>query len=143
MYTILKRGDCVKCRLLCILFLCLFISSCNINTDSVTKFNKLSSEQTQSQLAGNNLRIINSNTYIKHGDFGFITIEGLPKTKYKITTSFKKDQKVISVTQWRVTDVNGNATFNWIVDSETIPGTYPAVITGGGKKLDTYHTVLP
>lgn len=133
----------MKYSLLYILFLSIFISGCNNKNDLMSKLVKLSATQTQSQNIVDDLKIINSKAIVNRGDFGFITIQGRPETKYRITTSFNKGNRVVSVNQWRVTGVNGLATFNWVVDSETIPGTYTAVISGGGKKLNTYHTVNP
>ena len=40
-------------------------------------------------------------------------------------------------------DNTGVATFNWIVDMKTTPGTYAASIFGGGYTLNTTHIVLP
>lgn len=132
----------MKYSLLCIMFFCLFTSGCANNTDFVSGLTKLSAIQAQSQLISEDLKIVNSNVSIKPGGFGFITIQGRPETKYKITTSFRKRNRLVNVTQWRVTGTDGRATFNWVVDPETAPGTYSAVISGGGKRLDTYHTVL-
>lgn len=132
----------MKYILLCILFSCILLSGFS-KIDITPRFLKSSAVQTQSQAAAENLRIISSNANIRHGDFGFITIQGRPETEYKIATSYRRGNRVISVTQWRVTGQNGQATFNWVVDAETVPGTYSAVITGGGEQLTTYHTILP
>ncbi len=133
----------MKYRLLYILLLSIFISGCSSKIDFTSRLTKLSTIQTQSQTIVDDLKIINSKAIVNHGESGFITIQGRPETKYKITTSFKKRNKVISVNQWRITGINGQATFNWFVDSETISGTYSAIISGGGKRLTTYHTVNP
>jgi hypothetical protein len=133
----------MRYRLFYILLLCIFISGCSSRIDLISLLTKFSTIQTQSQTIADDLKIINSKAIVNHGEFGFITIQGRPETKYKITTSFKKSNRVVSVTQWRVTGINGQATFNWFVDSETLPGTYSATISGGGKSLNTYHTVNP
>lgn len=121
----------------------MLISGCSSRINLISRLNKASTIQTQSQTIVDDLKIINSKVSLRHGEFGFITIQGRPETKYKITTSFKKRSRAVSVTQWRVTGINGQATFNWFVDSETLPGTYSAIISGGGKSLNTYHTVNP
>jgi hypothetical protein len=133
----------VKYRLLYILLLCLFISGCSSKNYLISKLTRLSIVQTQSQTIVDDLKIINSKAIVNHGEFGFITIQGRSETKYKITTSFKRRNRVVSVTQWRLTGIDGQATFNWFVDSETVPGTYSATISGGGNRLNTYHTVNP
>lgn len=133
----------MRYRVLCILLFSLFVLGYSNKADLVPSLTKLSAAQTQSQSIRDEIKIINSKAIVKQGDFGFITIQGLPNTKYRITTSFKRGNRIVSVNQWRATGVNGQATFNWLVDSETAPGTYPAVISGGGKRLTTYHTVNP
>lgn len=130
----------MKPGLLFTLLLIIFTTGCN---SPISEINNFSSIQVQSQYVSNDLRIINSKITINRGDFGFITIEGIPQTKYRITTSFNKGGKIISVTQLRVTGPNGQATFNWFVDYDTLPGTYQATISGGGKSLSIYHTVNP
>lgn len=133
----------MRYSLLYILLFFILISGCSSEVHLISKLTELSTAQAQLQTVADDLRIINSKTNLSHGDFGFITIQGHPETKYKITTSYKRRNRVVSVTQWRITGIDGTATFNWVVDSETIPGTYSVVISGGGKRLNTYHTVNP
>lgn len=90
-----------------------------------------------------NLKILNSTSQVKHGGAGFITIKGRPRTRYYIRTSYRLANRTILVTQWRITDGTGVAVFNWIVSTDTVPGTYTATITGDGETLRTNHTVLP
>lgn len=133
----------MKLRLLCVLLLCVFISGCSSIINLPSGLIRLSALQSQSRSLADDLRIINSNAIVNRGDFGFITIQGRPQTRYRITTSFRRGNRIIPVNQWRVTGSNGQATFNWVVDPETTPGTYPAIISGVGRSLNTYHTVNP
>lgn len=139
----LNRGDFVRYRLLYVLLLCIIASGCSTKNDLISRLTKFSTIQAQSEAIGDNLTILNSKTSIRGGEFGFITIQGQPGIKYKISTLYKKGNRTLSVTQWRVTDARGQATFNWFVDSDTTPGTYSATISGGGKTINTYHTVNP
>ncbi|MGH4119748.1 hypothetical protein [Clostridium sp.] len=109
-------------------------------TPSVQAFNM---SQEQSIISQGQLKIINSVSTVKHGGTGLITIQGIPNTRYSITTSYKLNNKIISVIQWRTTDGIGVTTFNWIVNMNTIAGTYDATISGGGDILKTNHTVVP
>jgi hypothetical protein len=111
-----------------------------INTASNT--NKSVTVQTQAEVAQNNLRIINSQTTLNHGGMGYITVQGKAKTQYTLLSSFKVGNRVVDVTQWRITGDSGQATFNWIVSPETVPGTYDIFISGGGERLNLSHTVL-
>lgn len=128
-------------RLLYTLLLCILVTGCSNKYDSVTQLNELST--VQSQLAINDLRIVNSQTSIRRGGIGFITVQGNPRVRYTINTSYRLNGRVINVNQWRMSGENGQVTFNWIVDPQTTPGTYSATISGGGKTLRTDHTVLP
>ena len=139
----LKRGVFMKLRLLCMILICMFLSGCRSKTNMPSIFGRLSSMQYTTQGLPGDISIINSNTAVNRGDFGFITIQAQPGTRYRITTSYKKGSRIVSVNQWRITDSKGQATFNWVVSPETVPGTYPAIIYGGGRSINTYHTVNP
>lgn len=97
----------------------------------------------ENQEMNNELKIIKSNTSLRGSEMGFITMKGTPGVRYTITTSYKKGNLTVPVTQWRVADEDGLVTFNWVVDSKTAPGTYSALISGGGKELRMNHIVLP
>jgi hypothetical protein len=88
-------------------------------------------------------RVIDSVTEVKLGGIGFITIQGQVGVKYTVNSSFKTGNDTRSVSQWRVADENGKATFIWSVSPQTVPGTYPVTISGGGSTIELIHTVLP
>ena len=90
-----------------------------------------------------NLKVTSAQTTLKVGDTGVITIQGKPRTRYTINTTFLRANRSINVTQWRTTDSNGHATFNWVVEPGTTPGTRTATISGGGERIEISHTVLP
>ena len=128
-------------RLLCILFLCVFLMGCS--TQNYLNSNGDENSSVQTQAAPQDLRIINSRTTLRLGEAGFITIQGEPGVRYTIKTSFRMGNHVIPVTQWRVAGTNGQATFNWVVSQETVPGTYSGTISGGGRTIQISHTVVP
>jgi hypothetical protein len=97
---------------------------------------------TQQTVAVAELRILQANTTLKPGDIGFIKIQGRPNTVYTIDTTFIQNNKTIRVKQVRRSNINGEATFNWVVDSTTLPATHRAIISGGGETLETTHTVI-
>jgi len=95
----------------------------------------------QTQPVSGSLRIVSANTNLRRGDLGFITIQGKPGVSYTIRTTYQLGDRRVGVSQMRVADLNGNATFNWVVENETATGTNTATISGGGESINTTHTV--
>ncbi|MEG1794970.1 MAG: hypothetical protein RR262_00560 [Clostridium sp.] len=89
----------------------------------------------------NDILIISSNTNLKIGDLGYIVMQGKPGVRYILRTSYELGDRVITVSQARGTDANGQATFNWVVEKGTSPGTHTATISGGGASINVIHTV--
>jgi alpha-D-ribose 1-methylphosphonate 5-triphosphate synthase subunit PhnG len=87
------------------------------------------------------LRVLASKTVLRRGETGTITIQGKANTSYTINTSYVLGNREIGVSQMRTTDENGQATFNWVVDTKTALGTRSAVISGGGERIELSHTV--
>lgn len=132
----------MKIRVARILLLVMCIMGYHSTTESVYMVKAINMPQKQTVIAQSNLKIINAVSTVNHGGTGVITIQGTPNTLYNIKTSYKIENKTISVVQWRTTDRTGVTTFNWIVSNETVAGTYTATISGGGDILNTNHTVL-
>jgi hypothetical protein len=132
----------MKIKVIWILFLGMCVMGYQSNSRAISMVKAENITQEQSIIAQSQLKIINAVSVVKHGGTGVITIKGRPNTLYNIKTSYKKENKTISVVQWRTTDTTGVTTFNWIVANNTIAGTYPAIIYGGGDTLNTSHTVL-
>lgn len=88
------------------------------------------------------LRMLKSTNALRRGEIGTITIQGYPRTKYTIKSTYAKGIKTFEVTQQRTSDEYGQVTFLWSVAQDTSPGTYPVTIKGDGKTLNLYHTVL-
>jgi len=132
----------MKIKFAGILFLgmCIMVYSSSALAISTVKASNM--PQSQSAIVVSHLKIINAVSTVRHGGTGVITIQGIPNTVYNIKTSYKTENKTVSVIQWRTTDRTGVTTFNWIVGNDTIAGTYPATISGGGDTLNTTHTVV-
>jgi hypothetical protein len=121
----------MKFKGLCIALLLLFVLGFN---------RTVSGSQIQPNTTGT-LRIIASSTNLRRGDLGYITIQGKPSTSYNIHTTYQRGDRTVRVSQMRLTDANGRATFNWVVEDGTAVGTNTATITGGGETITTTHTV--
>lgn len=132
----------MKIKVAWILFLGMCIVGYQSTTGAISMVKAVNMPQKQFILAQSNLKIINAIATVKHGGTGVITIQGNPNTLYNIKTSYKIENKIVSVIQWRTTDRTGVATFNWIVSKDTIAGTYAATISGGGDIINTDHTVI-
>lgn len=89
----------------------------------------------------NTLSVIDSRTTVKRGEVGYIIIKGKPDTKYVIETTYKQNNKIINITQTRVSNADGKVIFKWLVSSQTESGTRSALIFGGGETITLSHTV--
>ncbi|MGV8983704.1 hypothetical protein [Clostridium sp.] len=132
----------MKIKVAAILFLGMCIMGYNTTTEAICTVNTVNMSQEQSIIVQSHLKIISAISTVKHEGTGVITIQGIPNTLYNIKTSYKIENKTVSVIQWRTTDATGVTTFNWIVGIDTIAGTYSAIISGGGDILNITHTVL-
>lgn len=133
----------MKIKVACIIFLGVCTMGYYGIAGTTPVVEAFSISQKEPMISQSQLKIINSVSVVKHGETGLITIQGIPNTRYNITTSYKLNNKTISVIQWRTTDGIGVTTFNWIVAMKTLAGTYDATISGGGDILKTNHTVVP
>ena len=130
-----------KTKFILLLSLCILLNYTTVKSIPTEKL--LAVKQAQSVRLESSLKIISSISTVKRGGTGAIIIQGIPRTRYTIRTSYQLENRTIPVTQSRTTDNTGVATFNWIVDMKTTPGTYNAVINGGSDTLNTTHIVLP
>lgn len=133
----------MKFKLLYILLISAFMLGCSNKQDYASKVNTQLTIQTRAEVAYESLRVISSNTTLKKGDIGYITIQGKPRTKYTLRSTFQVGNRVVEVNQWRITGNDGKATFNWVVSSESHPGTRDIIIYAAGESLSLSHTVLP
>lgn len=133
----------MKYKLLCILLFCFLAVGYIDEINFMSYINKSASIEVQAQQISTALTVVSSKTTIRPGDSGYITMQGKPRTKYMLKSTFGIGTRIMYVTQWRTTDANGMATFNWVAESSSVPGTYSISITGGGETLKLSHTVAP
>jgi hypothetical protein len=135
----------MKRKIVNILFICIFLTVFSWTVKALTGDKQTANLQINAQkyTVPGDLSIIDSVTRVRIGEIGFITIQGQPGIRYTVTSSFNTEEGTRSVSQWRITDENGRATFLWSVSLETIPGTYPVTISGGDRTLKLSHVVLP
>lgn len=89
------------------------------------------------------IKVIKSATTVKVGDTASITIQGTSGSAYDITSTYRRNNRLVTSVQSQKADASGMATFNWRVGPGTAPGAYPITVTGGGKTLISYYTVTP
>jgi hypothetical protein len=87
-------------------------------------------------------KIIRAVTELKRGDKGYIALSGKKGAKYKVNTSFKRGNNYYTVKKVLIPNKNGDITLEWTVHKDTVPGTYPIIISDGKKILNLSHTVL-
>jgi len=133
----------MKVKVVSVLLLGIYIIGHNDVALATTISREPNYTQKQYIISQNDLRIISSDTSVKRGGIGLITIHGKPNTLYNIKTSYMLANRTVSVIQWRTTDSTGVTTFNWVVSRETMSGTYDATISGGGHMIKTSHKVEP
>jgi len=132
----------MKSKVACILLIAICITGYNPSVFAVPIAIGENIAQNQYMVSQSKLVIISAISAVEHGGIGVITIQGKPNTLYNIKTSYKLENKIIPVIQWRTTDGTGVTTFNWVVSKKTMAGTYDATISGGGDVLKTYHKVI-
>jgi len=89
------------------------------------------------------IRILSANTTVGYEEYASISIIGKPEETYTITSRYKWGGEDVTVVEKRKANRDGVATWVWKVRSNTIPGTYPIVITGGNQRIETSYTVRP
>lgn len=132
----------MRYQVLCILLISTFMVGCSNEINMASSTNKSVTIETQARVNQSKLRVINSQTALNRGGIGYITIQGMPRTKYTLKSSYRVGTRLIDITQWRITGDSGQATFNWTVSPETTPETHDILISGGGESLILAHTVI-
>lgn len=112
----------------------------NNNDNENTEFTRL---QLNDGVGSDVIRILKADTRVGYEEFATISIIGKPGVTYSITSNYKWGGQGVTAFEKRKANSDGVATWIWKVRSNTSPGTYPVVISGGGQKLETSYTVLP
>lgn len=146
MYPIIYRGDNMKIRLRYILLIAAFVLvfglAKNINKNSQS-YNEIAAKTETLGYQEQDISVIKAITKLRPGESGIITLQGQPGTKYTIKSSYVRGDNAFNVTRQQTADQSGKVSFTWTAERDTTPGVYPIVITGGGKIINLYHTVLP
>lgn len=75
------------------------------------------------------------------GEEAGVTIQGRPDTTYYISSTFMRSKRMVTAMEHRDSPADGKITFRWRVSPDTIPGTYPVIISGGGDTIRIQYTV--
>lgn len=133
----------MKLKYLIPLLITALLTGCgqNINNKGSERieFTRIQDESTDKS---DTLRVIESNTRVGHEEYASISIKGRPGETYSITSNYKWGGDSVTAFEKRRAGNDGVATWIWRVRSNTTPGTYPIIITGGGQRLETSYTVL-
>ena len=88
------------------------------------------------------ITVVKKSTTVKRGSNGFITIKGIIGERYTIKTSYASGNDIVIVKKAIVANDKGFATFTWSVKNDTVPGTYPVIITSDFESIKLTHVVL-
>ena len=102
---------------------------------------RLGQIQTGQPLGLNRIILVYTKTPVKRGEYCTVTIQGKPGVAYSIAATYKLGDKTLTTQESKMADSNGGVTWNWLVGADTVPGTYPITITGGGMDFDTAYSV--
>jgi hypothetical protein len=120
----------------------LLISGCTyVKRSEMPPENQYSKLQMQIPANSEEIRIIESKVYVARGEIAKITIQAKAGTNYSISASYNYGNNKFTSEQTKKAGADGIVSFTWEVKPETIPGTYMALITGGGRFLSTTYIV--
>ena len=86
------------------------------------------------------IKVNNSLNYSRNEN-ATISITGLPNTQYSIAVYYNSGKSTAAGLVNKTSDANGHVSWTWKIGSKTNPGTYRAVITGGGETKTMHFTV--
>ena len=91
--------------------------------------------------APKNIEITNVSSSVSPGEYAYISVQGEPNTDYSITVIYNSGPSTAAGLYTKTSDSNGNVSWEWKVGTRTASGTYPIIISGGGKTYTTEFTV--
>lgn len=132
----------MKHKLLYIFLTTILLTGCAAQKqDEMPPAQNLNRLQTETQASPGDIRLISAKTNLKLGENGSITIQGDPGVTYDISSSYKWGTRTITALQSKAAGPDGRVTWFWSVNRNTLPGTYPITISGGGATFITSYTV--
>lgn len=94
--------------------------------------------QTGTSSASSGITIVKSNLNVTPGEYASITIHTAPGASGSIEVDYKSGPSHAQGLYPQTADRNGDITWTWDVGRHTTPGSWPVVITAGGKTIRTY-----
>ncbi|MCR4434636.1 MAG: hypothetical protein QHH06_00060 [Clostridiales bacterium] len=134
----------MKHKVLFLVFILILLTACSATFQSQlppgVRLSQLKAEQTNT--AGDaGIQLVGIANSIRQGGAGNLTIKGQPGVTYSAAVTFKQGDKMVTVVESHPAGSDGRVTWNWLVKRDTAPGTYPIIISGGGKTFITSYTV--
>mgnify|MGYP003906016161 CR=1 FL=1 len=80
-------------------------------------------------------------TTVKAGETATLTIQGEPKTQYRIEVYYKSGLSKAEGLEAKTSDADGKVSWSWKVGAKTAPGTYKIIITSDKGKKEIPFTV--
>ncbi len=90
---------------------------------------------------GSGLELRSIRTPVRQGETGGISIQGRPDTQYTITAVYNNSGNMVTSTAVKRSGENGMVELEWNVSSQTEPGTYGVMVSGGGEQITAAYTV--
>ena len=100
------------------------------------------SKQNQTKVQGEEIKLIDLTKTVEQGNQATITIKGTEGVEYNIEVYYKSGPSKAAGLEPKVAGSDGLITWSWKVGSRTSEGTYPIVVTGGGKELEVKFKVV-
>jgi hypothetical protein len=126
-----------------LLILLMVLAGCSVDKpDEMPPLRRLNQFQNIQANEFAEIKVVKSSTTVKVGGTASITIQGTPGTVYDITSTYRHDNQLVTSVQSKTADASGIVTFNWVIGARTASGSYPLSVTGGGKTLISYYTVV-
>jgi len=136
----------VKIKYTAIILAILLLTGCssNINNnENNLEFTRLQQNNITEAGSPDEIRILSANTTVGYEEYASISIIGKPGETYSITSKYRWGGEDVTAFENRKANRDGVATWVWKVRSNTAPGTYPIIITGGNQRIETSYTVEP
>jgi hypothetical protein len=87
------------------------------------------------------INVVSYTAQVDAGANASLTISAAPNTEYDIDVQYSSGESNAAGLENKFTDGNGNATWEWEVGTNTKPGTYSIIISGGNNTITTEFTV--
>lgn len=102
---------------------------------------RLGQTQAETPLGSNEIVLVDARTSVRRGESCSITIQGKPDTRYTISATYKLGEKTMTTQETKNSAKDGMVTWSWLINNDTVPGSYPVTVSGGGSGFNTLYTV--